>query len=683
MEAAKQQPQPTPVAKKEQRLFKCDVCNIQYTGTESEISSHIFGKKHKERLRLLEDASKQVLVHVSIPDHQRIVFKQFLTSTFGCVEKIYFNDLGRRFVSVTFKSLESVTKAINSRHIFDNKKLNFEKRNITLRQVKKKEKKQRPLPQPRFILTGAFEEQIRELIKKVERSPEKSQEIQSLYSELQNCLMHEYPDCRVVPFGSVITGLAFTDSDVDCFVSINPIQMQILMSKCDDIDLLHSRLVRNTKNILHKYKTLFSHIVGIPRASVPIVKCLHIKSQTNCDVSFKNGFGIYNSRLIFFFIASDPRLKTLLQFIKYWAKNHDFLGYKTFSSYALTMLIIYYLQQISPPILIPIKELQKDKKFDIYIDGWNCGFDGISALPKTQNTSSVLTLLQGFYHFYEDYDFANNVICPYVGKSFPIEAFNNLENLLPSFQTYVNLVKVDRSKNLISAKRNVFVQDPFEHTRNITNTPDNKLKFFKSHCKLAYTKITNSIENNTYDNLINTLLNQQIATVKNNSSNILVKFPKMSNSDIDKSSLVNSVKIVVENILTEMLKCNFEIDNDEVCTEKNVTYHSVNFKCQTMYNVWFARKLHTENLSATNNALLKEIEITNALIDSGYKNISPKNPLFSFNFTVNIFDDNLKFSIRLIDGDKREYNIFFSFLNSRMSKILNPFFSNLIKEINA
>ncbi|XP_077302781.1 uncharacterized protein LOC143923132 [Arctopsyche grandis] len=328
-----------------------------------------------------------------------------------------------------------------------------------------------------------FEEQLMELINKVEITPAKYQDIQNLYSDLHNCLRNIFPDCKIEPYGSAITGLAFEDSDVDCFISVESTQMKHLSTKHNND--LHSHLVNDTKNILRKHKRIFKRV-------------------TNCDVSFKNRTEIYNSQLIYFLIASDPRLKPLFQFIKYWNKN---LSIGSVSSYALVLLIIFYLQQTCPRILIPIKELQRDKKFDLYVDDWNCGFDNLSALPKTQNTSSVFTLLRGFYHFYEDYDFADNVICPFAGKSFRMDDFNKLDNLLPDYQRYVNRVYDGSTKHFL--RRGVNVQDVFEHSRNVNITVGN-MYLFKGHCQLAYNKINNAIDNNEYDNIVNALLNQEL-----------------------------------------------------------------------------------------------------------------------------------------------------------------------------
>lgn len=320
-----------------------------------------------------------------------------------------------------------------------------------------------------------------------------------------------FTDCKIEPYGSAITGLAFRDSDVDCFISVKSTQTKHLITKHSND--LHSHLVKETKNILQRHKRIFKRVVCLSSSIFPIVKFLHVLSQTNCDVSFKNSLGIYNSQLIYFLIASDPRLKPLFQFIKYWNKN---LSTGSLSSYVLMILIIFYLQQLSPRILIPIKELQRGEKFDLYVNDWNCGFDNVSALPKTQNASSVLTLLQGFYNFYEDYDFTDNVMCPFVGKSFLIDDFNKLDNLLPDYQRYVNRVYDGTTKHFL--RRRVNIQDFFEHSRNVNITVGNMI-LFKGHCQLANNNINNAINYNDYDNLINTLLNQELRLVQSDSGN--------------------------------------------------------------------------------------------------------------------------------------------------------------------
>ena len=88
------------------------------------------------------------------------------------------------------------------------------------------------------------------------------------------------------------------------------------------------------------------------------------------------------------------------------------------SSYAYTLMVLYFLQQRNPPVIPVLQEIYKgEKKPEIFVDGWNIYFfDQIDELPTYwpeygKNTESVGQLWLGLLRFYtEEFDFKEHVI---------------------------------------------------------------------------------------------------------------------------------------------------------------------------------------------------------------------------------------------------------------------------------
>lgn len=88
------------------------------------------------------------------------------------------------------------------------------------------------------------------------------------------------------------------------------------------------------------------------------------------------------------------------------------------SSYAYTLMVLYFLQQRNPPVIPVLQEIYRgEKKPEIFVDGWNIYFfDQIDELPSYwpeygKNTESVGQLWLGLLRFYtEEFDFKEHVI---------------------------------------------------------------------------------------------------------------------------------------------------------------------------------------------------------------------------------------------------------------------------------
>ena len=123
----------------------------------------------------------------------------------------------------------------------------------------------------------------------------------------------------------------------------------------------------------------------------------------------------------------------------------------------LLIMTMVYLQQVQPPVLPSIRELQALTEETNIVEGWNCvgGLVPPSDIPRPEtNDSSLLTLLSGMFRFYANFDYDNFVISPYYGKSVPFSLL-----FLPQVPGHDDLFKIGTKMN---------VQDIFALNRNLT-----------------------------------------------------------------------------------------------------------------------------------------------------------------------------------------------------------------------
>ncbi|KAL1764752.1 terminal uridylyltransferase 7 isoform X2, partial [Sigmodon hispidus] len=151
------------------------------------------------------------------------------------------------------------------------------------------------------------------------------------------------------------------------------------------------RTIEELARVLRKHKGL-RNVLPITTAKVPIVKFFHQRSGLNVDISLYNTLGL-TIRLLFTYSAINPIVKCLCYMMKRFNKVCDIgdASRGSLSSYAYTLMVLYFLQQSSPPI-IPM--LQEPTYWPEY----------------GENKESVGQLWLGLLKFYaEEFDFKEHI----------------------------------------------------------------------------------------------------------------------------------------------------------------------------------------------------------------------------------------------------------------------------------
>ncbi|XP_061623433.1 terminal uridylyltransferase 7 [Phyllopteryx taeniolatus] len=233
-----------------------------------------------------------------------------------------------------------------------------------------------------------------------------------ILQDLETFVRRQFPGARLQLFGSSKNGFGFRQSDLDiCMVREG-------QDTIDDADCIN--IIERLAKLLRKHPDL-RNILPITTAKVPIVKFYHVRTGLEGDISLYNRLALHNTRLLALYAAIDRRVKILCYVMKVFAKMCDIgdASRGSLSSYAYTLMVLFFLQQREPPLLPVLQELYDgDKKPEVLVDGWNVYFyDDLKTLPSRwpqfgKNTERVGELWLGLLQFYtEDFDFKEHVVC--------------------------------------------------------------------------------------------------------------------------------------------------------------------------------------------------------------------------------------------------------------------------------
>ncbi|KAM9098730.1 terminal uridylyltransferase 7 isoform 4-T6 [Sarcophilus harrisii] len=229
---------------------------------------------------------------------------------------------------------------------------------------------------------------------------------------LESFIRQEFPGTKLSLFGSSKNGFGFKQSDLDICMTIDGLET------AEGLDCI--RMIEELSRVLKKHSGL-RNVLPITTAKVPIVKFFHVRSGLEVDISLYNTLALHNTKLLAAYSAIDPRVKYLCYTMKVFTKMCDIgdASRGSLSSYAYTLMVLYFLQQRNPPVIPVLQEIyEEEKRPEIIVDGWNTYFfDRISELPAFwpehgKNTESVGELWLGLLRFYtEEFDFKEHVIC--------------------------------------------------------------------------------------------------------------------------------------------------------------------------------------------------------------------------------------------------------------------------------
>lgn len=325
--------------------------------------------------------------------------------------------------------------------------------------------------------------QIEKFIDNVQLSDE-GEKNRNAFIDCLECALRESELSQFGPklfkFGSLTNGLGTYDSDLDIVIKFNSVPVDILdYSTCMLALEVIQMILQNKFNIRNKDMIVPSKRCPIIKLKFntcfPSMKNEIVQQQknsgfnqtnliefNNCDISLITTYGVHNSKFLHFLTQYDRRFYELALILKYWAKKNELIDTTMFSTYAFTMLIIFFLQNQNPPVLPPINKLQslakiQPNKAPVKLHKYSFEFcDDIDMIGKSNNIQSTQELLIEFFRFYATFDFFNFAISPRTGT--PIKKINLRQEKIETQCENFNIISY------------ICIEDPFVLEHNVGYT---------------------------------------------------------------------------------------------------------------------------------------------------------------------------------------------------------------------
>ncbi|XP_057651004.1 uncharacterized protein LOC130890744 [Diorhabda carinulata] len=302
-------------------------------------------------------------------------------------------------------------------------------------------------------------------------------------SQIEEVLKISMQYCKAYPFGSRVSGLGNENSDLDLFIDTGNMyfgdKYQDSLSQCE--------IVKKVHKILNSRRDLFSKIHQVPTARTPIVKLQHIETGLDCDLSFRHGLSVENTKFLRLCLDIQPITQAFILILKKWSSLNNLDEYIT--TYALAMLAIFYLQVND--YLLSVKELKRlNPNPAPIISGWETIKYTIplNVLKNhvKQYEHSLSRLLKDFFSYYATFDYQRHTVCPMMGHVINKSLFEEPKQLPPEMSAYVKQLK-SKQPEQFRFMSPFCIQDPFDLSHNLTKACQSvTVGAFRKLCELSY-----------------------------------------------------------------------------------------------------------------------------------------------------------------------------------------------------
>ncbi|XP_053429164.1 poly(A) RNA polymerase, mitochondrial isoform X1 [Nycticebus coucang] len=405
------------------------------TGSEEKTPQKKFFEVQKERHA---QAQRTVLIHCP----NKISEKKFLKylSQYGSINNHFFYESFGLYAVVEFCQKESVSFLQNGTHTpslgmeaaipfrsrFFNLKLKNPSHQASEPASVQSSNQLPPSSQKLFELlccAKSVDDQLNTLLKEFEVTEENTKLRHLTCSLIEDIAAAYFPDCTVRPFGSSVNTFGKLGCDLDMFLDLGEIGKPSTDKTLGNF--LMEFQVKNvpseriaTQKILSVIGECLDHFgpgcVGVQKilnARCPLVRFSHQPSGFQCDLTTNNRIALKSSELLYIYGSLDSRVRALVFSIRCWARAHSLTSSIPgvwITNFSLTMMVIFFLQRRSPPIL-PTLDLLKtlaDAEDKCIIEGNNCTFvRDLNRINPSGNTETLELLLKEFFEYFGNFAF--------------------------------------------------------------------------------------------------------------------------------------------------------------------------------------------------------------------------------------------------------------------------------------
>ncbi|KAK0216967.1 hypothetical protein IW262DRAFT_160448 [Armillaria fumosa] len=319
-------------------------------------------------------------------------------------------------------------------------------------------------------------------------------------NRVQNIIQQEFGNIYIVEqFGSTHYGISSANSDLD-LVLIDPKRPHGVSPKQGKPHggIYH---IKKIGSLLRKKS--YQGVSVIDSASVPIVKFRDPITGMDCDLNINDRLGLHNSDMVKRYCDLSPLLRPMVRVIKKWAKplklNSPSIrsgGRVTFSSYALTLITIAFLQthHLLPNLqqdVTPLSEENQDGLFWFKGKPCNTKFNMVEdwVPPEQKTVNEAMLAWFRYWGFEHDYT-VNTLISIRAGGIIEGPGFSWNDN-----EKFKNMSEADWRQACLTSKAKIrnyrlLVADPFITTKNVTgNIEPVSFSVFRAECQLAFKKL--------------------------------------------------------------------------------------------------------------------------------------------------------------------------------------------------
>ncbi|KAJ7307591.1 hypothetical protein JRQ81_009620 [Phrynocephalus forsythii] len=499
--------------------FRCRLCHVTVANQPS-LDDHLRGKKHQrlENLRTVRQTQERRSVFVSgfrkgTPASELSSYFQ----AFGEVANVVMDKDKGVYAIVELQSEAVLEKVLaEPQHSLGGQRLRVkprEKKDFKYNPPRKQGAAKREQLSPEKLAQNLcqaddVDAQMSLMVRLFEFSESERRLRDLLVTLFQEVFLEFFPGSAILPFGSSVNGFDVSGCDLDLFLDLEKTKSFQASAKApnipqdgaspeldthsedsilSDIDLATTtvpEVLELIATVLKKCVPGVHRVQTVLSARRPVVKFCHKESGLRGDVSINNKLALCNTRFLQLCIEADERVRPLVYVVRHWAKQqalagNPFGGGPLLNNYALTLLVLFFLQMRNPPVLPTVNHLKELSNADeqTTVDGWDCTFPKDSSrLDPSGNKENLCSLLAEFFREFEDYDFAGCVISLREGRPLP----------RPS------LLASEVSNKLKLGPFNL--QDPFELSHNVSANVNEKTALRFQRCCRDAAKYCRSLQ---------------------------------------------------------------------------------------------------------------------------------------------------------------------------------------------
>ncbi|NXN96342.1 STPAP polymerase, partial [Rhinopomastus cyanomelas] len=361
--------------------FRCCLCGIS-AANRATLWDHLSGKRHRKLQDLRDQRRDQERRSVFVSGFSRGTSDQELAAYFGAfgeVVAVVRDKEKGAFAIVELREASSCQKVLEEpHHHLDGHRLRVRPREqkdfVPGRRNRHRELLGSEKLEQALCQVDSVDAQMQRLVELLELSEAERSLRQLLVTLFQEVFTEFFPGCSVIPFGSSVNGFDTSGCDLDLLLDLEATRSFQASSQpsgsfsdslLPDVDLSSlpvADLLELVAAVLRRCVPGVCRVRAVPSARRPVVKFCHKESALAGDISIDNRLALLNTHFLRLCADADARVRPLVLSVRLWARRQHLAGNPDgggplLTNYALTLLVLFFLQTRTPPVLPTVSRL--------------------------------------------------------------------------------------------------------------------------------------------------------------------------------------------------------------------------------------------------------------------------------------------------------------------------------------